>query len=139
MTPIASPCRRPPTALQRRWRPSSVLFLAPASAVASPSEDASSSAPTRSAGEWGHNPLPWPAPGEIPGPPCYCGRSGCLETFLSGPALAADHRHRTGEGLSPPQIARAAKSGDPACGATLGRYVHRLVRGLASVINMIDP
>jgi len=91
------------------------------------------------AGEWGHNPLPWPMPDEVPGPACYCGRSGCLETFLSGPALAADHRHRTGEGLSPPQIARAAKSGDPACGATLGRYVHRLARGLASVINMIDP
>src|SRR6516162_11711596 len=139
MTPIASPCRRPPTALQRRWRPSSVLFLAPASAVASPSEDASSSAPTRSAGEWGHNPLPWPAPGEIPGPPCWCGRSGCLETFLSGPALAADHYRRTRRTQSAREIAEAAAAGDRECCATLERYMDRLARGLASVINVVDP
>lgn len=116
-----------------------MLFLAPASAVASPSEDAFSSAPTRSAGEWGHNPLPWPAPDEIPGPPCYCGRSGCLETFLSGPALAADHHRHSGRSLSAPEIALAAESGDPECHATLGRYAERLARRLASVINLIDP
>jgi fructokinase len=91
------------------------------------------------AGEWGHNPLPWPAPGEIPGPPCYCGRSGCVETFLSGPALAADHRRHGGRSLSAVEIAALAAGGDAECAATLGRYVDRLARGLASVINLIDP
>jgi fructokinase len=91
------------------------------------------------AGEWGHNPLPWPAPDEIPGPPCWCGRNGCIETFLSGPALAADHRRHTGRHLDPPAIATAARDGDPECRATLARYCDRLARGLASVINLIDP
>jgi fructokinase len=91
------------------------------------------------AGEWGHNPLPWPAPDEVPGPPCYCGRSGCIETFLSGPALAADHRRHTDQDLGAPEIAVAAETGDPRCRATLDRYLHRLARGLASVINLIDP
>lgn len=90
-------------------------------------------------GEWGHNPLPWPAPQETPGPPCYCGRTGCLETFLSGPALAADHYRHTGQTLDAPQITGAAKVGDASCRATLGRYMHRLARGLASAINLIDP
>jgi len=91
------------------------------------------------AGEWGHNPLPWPAPGETPGPACYCGRSGCIETFLSGPALAADHRRHGGQQLSPAEIARLAALGDAHCGATIERYMGRLARGLASVINLIDP
>jgi fructokinase len=91
------------------------------------------------AGEWGHNPLPWPMPDEIPGPACYCGRSGCIETFLSGPALAADHQRRTGRQLSAFEIAHRAERGDAECGATLGRYVDRLARGLAAVINLIDP
>jgi fructokinase len=91
------------------------------------------------AGEWGHNPLPWPMPDEIPGPPCYCGRSGCIETFLSGPALAADHHHHSGRHLSAFEIANRAEHGDAECGATLGRYVDRLARGLAAVINLIDP
>ena len=91
------------------------------------------------AGEWGHNPLPWPAPDEVPGPPCYCGRSGCLETFLSGPAMSEDHRRCTGQTLSPREIVRAADDGEPLCRATLERYMHRLARGLASVINLIDP
>jgi len=91
------------------------------------------------AGEWGHNPLPWPAPGEIPGPACYCGRSGCIETFLSGPALAADHRRHSGQQLSAAEVARLAARGDAHCGATLERYMDRLARGLASVINLIDP
>jgi fructokinase len=91
------------------------------------------------AGEWGHNPLPRPAPREIPGPPCYCGRSGCAETFLSGPGLAADHRREVGERLEPREIARRASAGDPACGATLARYAERLARGLAAVINLVDP
>jgi fructokinase len=91
------------------------------------------------AGEWGHNPLPWPAADEMPGPRCYCGRQGCVETFLSGPALVADHRRHTGRKMSAPQIAGAAERGDPECGATLGRYTGRLARGLASVINLLDP
>ena len=91
------------------------------------------------AGEWGHNPLPWPAPGEIPGPACYCGRSGCVETFLSGPGLAADHRRHGGRNLSAVEIAASAARGNAECGATLGRYMDRLARGLASVINLIDP
>jgi fructokinase len=91
------------------------------------------------AGEWGHNPLPWPAPHEIPGPPCYCGRSGCIETFLSGPGLAKDHSRQFGKSLDATEIARAAEGGDPECRATLARYGDRLARGLASVINLIDP
>ena len=91
------------------------------------------------AGEWGHNPLPWPTLDEIPGPPCYCGRLGCIESFLSGPGLAADHFRHFRESLSAPQIALTAESGDPHCRATLARYMDRLARGLASVINLIDP
>ncbi|MBO0739523.1 MAG: ROK family protein [Alphaproteobacteria bacterium] len=91
------------------------------------------------AGEWGHNPLPWPSPDEIPGPQCYCRRSGCLETFLSGPGLAADHDRHYGKRLSATDIARAADSGEPEGRATLLRYMDRLARGLSSVINLIDP
>ena len=91
------------------------------------------------AGEWGHNPLPWPTPDEVPGPPCWCGRSGCLETFLSGPALAADHHRHYHETLSAPEIAKAAAAGDLKCCITLERFMDRLARGLASVINMVDP
>jgi fructokinase len=91
------------------------------------------------AGEWGHNPLPWPTSGEIPGPPCYCGRSGCTETFLSGPGLADDHRRQVGYHLSPREIARRATAWDSDCRATLIRYMDRLARGLATVINIVDP
>src|SRR6516165_7107272 len=91
------------------------------------------------AGEWGHNPLPWPSHTEIPGPSCYCGRSGCIETFLSGPGLAADYHGHYGKCLTAPEIARGAESGDPECGAALTRYTDRLARGLASVINLLDP
>ena len=91
------------------------------------------------AGEWGHNPLPWPAPEEIPGPPCYCGRSGCIETFLSGPALAADHHRHTGRRLDASEIADLAGRGDSECAASLSRYTDRLARGLAAVINLVDP
>jgi fructokinase len=91
------------------------------------------------AGEWGHNPLPWPTPAETPGPPCYCGRSGCAETFLSGPGLAADHLRQAGVRLSPSEIARRAAAGEPDCRATLVRYIDRLARGLAAVINIVDP
>src|SRR5438270_6923935 len=91
------------------------------------------------AGEWGHNPLPWPTPDEVPGPACWCGRSGCLETFLAGPALAADHHRHYHETLSAPEIAEAAAAGDLKCCVTLARFMDRLARGLASVINMVDP
>ena len=87
------------------------------------------------AGEWGHNPLPWPADDERPGPACYCGKRGCVETFLSGPALAADH----GGGLDAAEIARRAAAGDEAADAALGRYERRLAKALACVINLFDP
>ena len=95
------------------------------------------------AGEWGHNALPWPGDDERPGPPCYCGRSGCIESFLSGPGLAADYQRATGEDrgeeTTAEVVARAAEAGQPAAVAALGRYEHRLGRALAGVINVIDP
>lgn len=91
------------------------------------------------AGEWGHNPLPWPQPDEIPGPPCYCGRRGCIETFVSGPGLAADHFRLTGQRRSPSAIVEAAARQDVSSRTTLERYMDRLARGLAAVINLIDP
>jgi fructokinase len=87
------------------------------------------------AGEWGHNPLPWPADDERPGPPCYCGKSGCIETFLSGPGFAADH----GGGASAATIAAGAQVGEGVATAALARYVDRLARALAGVINILDP
>jgi fructokinase len=91
------------------------------------------------AGEWGHNPLPWPAPSESPGPRCYCGKLGCIESFLSGPAFAADHVRETGRQQDAETIAQAAASGDAPAEASLARYVDRLARSLASVINIVDP
>jgi predicted NBD/HSP70 family sugar kinase len=91
------------------------------------------------AGEWGHNALPWPEAGEWPGPDCYCGRCGCIETFLSGPGLARDHREAANEDLLPELIAARAAEGDRRCEATLARYESRLARALAHVINILDP
>ena len=92
------------------------------------------------AGEWGHNALPWPRDDERPGPPCYCGRSGCVEAFLSGPAMAADHARVTGDArVDPPEIVARAAARDVSCEATLARYEDRLARGLAQVINILDP
>jgi fructokinase len=90
-------------------------------------------------GEWGHNPLPAPQPDEWPGPPCYCGRSGCIETFLSGRGLVADHQRHRGAALDGPAIAAGAAAGDAVCRATLDRYAERLARALAGVINILDP
>jgi fructokinase len=90
-------------------------------------------------GEWGHNPMPWPDADEWPGPPCYCGRTGCIETFLSGPGLSRDHQAATGDAIEPALIAARAAAGDPAACATLARYEGRLARALASVINVVDP
>lgn len=91
------------------------------------------------AGEWGHNPLP---PGADTGghaPACYCGRHGCVETWLSGPALAADHLRTSGDAATPERIVARAAAGDAACEATLQRYEARLARALAGVINLLDP
>ena len=90
-------------------------------------------------GEWGHNPLPWPNAAELPGPPCYCGQRGCIETFLSGPGMEHDHRAHTGESVSTREIVEAARAGDARAGATITRYHDRLGRGLASVVNLLDP
>jgi fructokinase len=91
------------------------------------------------AGEWGHNPLPWPSAAELPGPLCYCGRRGCIETFLSGPGLAADHLAETGRPLSAEAVAAAAAAGDAGARASLARHAERLARALAGVVNLIDP
>lgn len=91
------------------------------------------------AGEWGHNSLPWPQSAELPGPACYCGLHGCIETWLSGPGFAADHARTTGEALDGRSIVRQAELGETAALATLERYVDRLARGLASIINTMDP
>jgi fructokinase len=95
--------------------------------------------PNRIAGEWGHNPLPWPEAAEWPGPACYCGRTGCIETFLSGPALARDHERGGGARLSAEEIASRAAQGEPAAIATVGRYAGRMARALAGIINVLDP
>jgi len=91
------------------------------------------------AGEWGHNPLPWLTPDEQPGPPCYCGKRGCVETWLSGPGFERDHAEHAGLTMSGREIARAAASGDGGAVATLARYHDRLGRALASLINVLDP
>jgi fructokinase len=91
------------------------------------------------AGEWGHNALPWPDDDERPGPRCYCGKGGCIETFLSGPGMSADHERSTGRRELPREIAAAADRGDLAAVATMERYERRMARALASVINVLDP
>ena len=91
------------------------------------------------AGEWGHNPLPLPTADDLPLPACYCGRAGCIETWLSGPGMAADHLRHGGEALDAATIARRATDGDARCVATLERYEARLARALAGVINLLDP
>lgn len=99
--------------------------------------------PNAIAGEWGHNPLPWPRVwpygDERPGPRCYCGQFGCIETFLSGPALARDHQAATGQARAPEEIVAAAEAGDADAVATLDRYIDRLARALATIINVFDP
>jgi fructokinase len=95
--------------------------------------------PNRIAGEWGHNPMPWPDATERPGPPCYCGLTGCIETFLSGPGLARDHERGGGARLNAEEIAARAAQGEPAASATLARYHNRMARALGSVVNILDP
>lgn len=91
------------------------------------------------AGEWGHNPLPAPTAEEAPGRPCYCGRRGCIETFLSGPALVADATERTGLARDPAMIARAAAAGEAGARAAIDAWLDRFARALGSVVNLLDP
>jgi len=93
----------------------------------------------RIAGEWGHNPLPWPRDDERPGALCYCGKHGCIETFLSGPGMERDHRDATGERRTTYQIVDLLKMHDPGARGAMDRYVDRLARSLATVIDILDP
>ena len=95
--------------------------------------------PNAIAGEWGHNPLPWPRDDERPGPLCFCGHSACIETFLSGPGVERDHLAMTGETLNSLEIAARAVAGHAACEATMQRFDERLARALAHLINILDP
>jgi fructokinase len=95
--------------------------------------------PNGVSGEWGHNPLPWATADELPGPECYCGQRGCIETWISGPGLAHDHRRATGEELVGPEIVAAAASGDITAEASLVRLEERIGRALAGVVNLLDP
>jgi fructokinase len=98
------------------------------------------SGPSAIAGEWGHNPLPWPQPDELPGPPCYCGKFGCIETWLSGPSFTRDASLDRARAFSDARAVIAAiEAGDADATARLDRYVDRLARGLATVINVLDP
>lgn len=91
------------------------------------------------AGEWGHNSLPWPRSEEFPGPPCYCGKQGCIETWISGTGLGKDYERRVGRALTGQQVAEAAEGRDPEALAALDRLEDRLARGLASVVHVLDP
>jgi fructokinase len=91
------------------------------------------------AGEWGHNPLPWPTPAELPGPACWCGRRGCIETWSSGPALARTHMESTGQYLTASEIAERAAAGNAEAGESMAQYEERLARALAHTINIFDP
>lgn len=93
----------------------------------------------RIAGEWGHNPMPWPEPDESPGRRCYCGQSGCIETFLSGPAIARQFRAATARELSAREIARDADAGDEQARVVIEKFEERLARALAHVVNIFDP
>jgi len=95
--------------------------------------------PNGIAGEWGHNPLPWASGDETPGPPCYCGKRGCVETFLSGPGLTREHERRSGRRVPAIEIAALAASGAAAANETMACYEHRMARALATVINVLDP
>jgi len=100
--------------------------------------------PNAIAGEWGHNPLPWPEEYELPGAECYCGKSGCIETWLSGPGIARDHAlHNNTPAHAKPldaeTISNKALAGDKAGNETMQRYENRMARSLAHVINILDP
>jgi len=90
-------------------------------------------------GEWGHIPLPWIRQDEFPGPQCWCGRYGCLETWLAGPSLSADHQRHTGRMLKAQEITAAADAGEPDAVASLERYEDRMARAFAAIMNVLDP
>jgi fructokinase len=91
------------------------------------------------AGEWGHNPLPAPTEAELPGRPCYCGRRGCIEQYLSGPALEREYQEAGGDAATAAEIASRARSGEPRADAVLSRYEERMARALGSIVNVLDP
>lgn len=91
------------------------------------------------AGEWGHNPLPWPRVDELHTPACWCGLQGCLETWVSGPGWSREHQRRTGQVLTPPDIVQAMQDGDALARQSVNDWVDRLGRGLAQVVNLLDP
>ena len=95
--------------------------------------------PNGVAGEWGHNPLPWLKPDEYPGPSCYCGKCGCLEMWVSGTGVALDHKNVTGRIQTTREIVEEFQRGDQEAAATMERFEDRLARGLAHVINVLDP
>jgi fructokinase len=95
--------------------------------------------PNGLAGEWGHNALPWAADAERPGPACYCGKRGCIETFLSGPGLASDYERQTGRAMTAPAVVERAAAGEAAAEDAMCRYEDRMARALGSIINVIDP
>lgn len=95
--------------------------------------------PNGVAGEWGHIPLPWPTADELPGPPCYCGNRGCMEMWVSGTGIARDFKEVTGQSLTTREITVRAAAGDSAAAAAIARMEDRLARGLAAVINILDP
>ncbi len=95
--------------------------------------------PNAIAGEWGHCPLPWPHLEELPGPGCYCGLQGCIETWISGSGFQADHLCKTGEALSAPEIIQRAQAREPRAQASFERYLGRLARSLAQIVNILDP
>ena len=91
------------------------------------------------AGEWGHNPLPWPTEAELRAPPCWCGLQGCLETWVSGPGWSREHQRQTGQWLTPPEIVQAMRVGNESARRSVDAWVDRLGRGLSQVVNLIDP
>jgi fructokinase len=95
--------------------------------------------PNGVAGEWGHNPLPWPRPEEYPGPVCYCGKRGCMEMWVSGTGIALDYRTATGRARTTQEIVSEFEAGDGEAAAAIERFEDRLARGLAQVINILDP
>jgi len=95
--------------------------------------------PNNTAGEWGHNPLPHPHLSEIPGAPCFCGQHGCIEAYVSGRGFSADYQRHTGDDLRPWQVMEKVRAGDRLAGLVWDRYIDRLGRGLAVVVNTLDP
>jgi fructokinase len=95
--------------------------------------------PNGVAGEWGHNPLPWPKPEEYPGPACYCGKRGCMEMWVSGTGIALDYNNATGRARTTREIVSDFEAGDREAVAAMERFEDRLARGLAQVINILDP